>query len=63
MVIWSVRTRLPLRIVTLLVPRRGADPTPPAVNVVPGPDGMPAGIVLGPGQERILFEGDELLVS
>jgi hypothetical protein len=33
------------------------------VNVVPGPDGMPAGIVLGPGQERILFEGDELLVS
>jgi hypothetical protein len=62
-VIWSVRARLPLRIVTLLVPLRGTDEAPPAVRLVSGPDGAPAGIVLGPGNEQVLFEGDELLAS
>ena len=62
-VIWSARTVLPLRIVTLLVPLRGDDPAPPAVRLVPGPDGAPAGVFPGPDDEQILFEGDELLAS
>jgi len=62
-VIWSVRARLPLRIVTLLVPLRGTDQAAPAVSLVPGPDGAPAGIILGPEDERILFEDEALLAS
>lgn len=62
-VVCSARTRLPLRIVTLLLPLRGTDQTPPEVGLVLGSDGVPTGIVLGPDDERILFEGDELLVS
>jgi hypothetical protein len=61
-VIWSARARLPLRIVTVLIPLRGED-APPAVSLVPGPDGAPAGVVLGPENERILFEDDGLLAS
>ncbi len=61
--IWSVRARLPLRIVTLLVPLRGTDQAAPAVSLVPGPDGAPAGIILGPEDERILFEDEALLAS
>lgn len=62
-VICSARARLPLRIVTLLLPLEGTVQAPPEVALVPGLDGVPAGIILGPGNERILFEGDELLVS
>ncbi|MFI5006787.1 MAG: alginate lyase family protein [Solirubrobacterales bacterium] len=62
-VIWSVRTRLPLRIVTLLVPLRGEEEAPPAVSLVLAPDGTPRAVVLGPDNERIPFDDDELLAS
>jgi len=62
-VIWSVRAPLPLRIVTVLLPLGGTDNDPPPFRLVPGPDGAPTGIVLGPENERVLFEDDELLAS
>jgi hypothetical protein len=62
-VIWSVRARLPLRIVTVLLPLRETDDDPPPFRLVAGPDGAPAAIVLGPENERILFEDDQLLAS
>jgi len=61
-VVWSVRARLPLRVVTLLLPAPAPELTPPHVELLTGPDEMPAGVVLG-GRERIVFAGDEFLVS
>jgi len=61
-VVWSVRARLPLRVVTLLLPAPSPELTPPHVELLTGPDEMPAGVVLG-GRERIVFAGDEFLVS
>jgi heparinase II/III-like protein len=63
--VYSVRTRLPLRIVSFLVPIEPAAAPPPPVSplIVEGPDGRPefAGLVFGQRQERILITEQDLV--
>jgi hypothetical protein len=60
-IVWSARARLPLRLVTVILPLPSADLAPPDVALLTGPDGTPRGAVLG--EDRVLLQGDDFLVS
>ena len=56
---YSTVTRLPLRIVTLLLPVEHPSASLPAVSALVGEGPGPIGLVFGGGQETIRFEGPE----
>jgi hypothetical protein len=58
----SARARLPLRLLTLLVPQEDPAVEPPPVTVLTGPGGVPQGIVLG-GRDTVLFEEGAVVLN
>ena len=60
-IVCSARAPLPLRLVTVLLPLPSADLAPPDVALLAGADGVPCGVVFG--EDRVLFQGDDVLVS
>jgi hypothetical protein len=58
----SARARLPLRLLTLLVPHADPGEEPPSVTVLTGPGGDPQGIVLA-GRDTVLFEEGAVVLN
>lgn len=56
--VYAVATRLPLRVLTLLVPVAHVDAPPPAVSVIRGHGLGPAGLSFDEGSECIRFEDE-----
>jgi hypothetical protein len=61
-VVFSVRERFPLRILTLLLPVPDAARPAPSVSVLCGDDGEPAGLVFDEGGDGIEIEDDASIV-
>lgn len=58
--LFSAAARLPVRIVSVLLPLRGAQEPPPRVSWLDGGGPGPRGIVLGDGEETLLLGDDEV---
>jgi hypothetical protein len=58
----SARARLPLRLLTLLVPQEDPDVEPPSVTVLTGAGGDPQGVVLA-GCDTVLFEEGAVVLN
>jgi hypothetical protein len=62
MVVHEITARLPLRLVTLLLPTEDATAPPPDVSAVAGTAGQPEGITF-PWGEGVSFAGDNVVIS
>lgn len=60
--VYSTVTRLPLRVVTLLVPTEDASAAPPEVSMLVGDDLAPTGLVFA-GKESVVFTEEEILID
>jgi hypothetical protein len=61
-VVFTGAGRLPLRLLTLLVPLESASAAPPTVTASSGPDGAgPAGVIFE-GGESVAFDEDRVLI-
>ena len=63
MVIVTAEERLPLRIITLLIPTAGEPGVPPEVALLDGDAPQPSGLVLDGGRDRVRFEDDGVVVN
>ncbi len=59
----TAEARLPLRIITLLVPTAGELGPPPEVSLLYRGDRRPAGLVLDGGRETLRFEEDGVVIN
>jgi hypothetical protein len=63
MMIVSAETRLPLRIITLLLPASGEPGAPPDVALLDVDAPRPTGLVLGGGRDTLRFEEEGVVVN
>jgi hypothetical protein len=62
LLVYSVVTRLPLRVATLLLPTEAALAEPPEVSMLVDDDAAPIGLQFGDGETIRFGEGEELIV-
>ena len=63
LLIYSTVTRLPLRIVTLILPTQDALASPPAVSALLGTGAGPVGIEFGPDDELVVIGEQDIIVD
>jgi hypothetical protein len=59
----TAEARLPLRIISLLVPTSGEPGLPPEVSLLYREDRRPAGLVLGGGRDTLRFEDEGVVIN